>query len=275
MLDRLISGAGAVTDTADRVVRVIGRGGGEGLLGRHPGSVVVAAICVVLAGILVFAGIEATDNPTALTMTPDQVAKAEDLGSRAYATISGSIAATYVETYTDDNANGSQEAGETGTSWYYFLVDPADQVWRHHPEPTPPKELFTFEASGRRDGGRELPQAGRRALHRGGDVPVVRPGSKQVHRCHRIGQRDEPDPRSRRSGIPAPMTPVRVVGSKAGGYLETCSERLQRQWRLPGRGGRPLGCRRLRPGERCGRHRARRREPRVHAGDVHRDAPPR
>ena len=56
MLDRLISGAGAVTDAADRVVRAIGRGGGEGLLGRRPGSVVVAAICAVLAGILVFAG---------------------------------------------------------------------------------------------------------------------------------------------------------------------------------------------------------------------------
>ena len=124
MLDRLISGAGAVTDAADRLVRSIGRGGGEGFLGRRPGSVAIAAICIVLAGILVFAGIEATDNPNALTMTPDQVAKADDLGSRTYATISGSIAATYVETYTDENANRTQEAGETGSSWYYFLIDP-------------------------------------------------------------------------------------------------------------------------------------------------------
>ena len=124
MLDRLISGAGAVTDTADRLVRAIGRGGGESLLGHRPGSLVVAAICAVLAGILLFAGIEATDNPTALTMTPSQVAKADDLGSRTYATISGFVAATYVETYTDDNGNGTQEAGETGESWYYFLIDP-------------------------------------------------------------------------------------------------------------------------------------------------------
>ena len=63
MLDRLISGAGAVTDAADRLVRSFGRGGGESLLGHRPGSVVIAAICLVLAGILVFAGIEATDNP--------------------------------------------------------------------------------------------------------------------------------------------------------------------------------------------------------------------
>ena len=148
MLDRLISGAGAVTDAADRVVRSIGRGGGEGLLGRRPGSVIVAAICVVLAGILVFAGIEATDNPTAIAMTPDQVAQAEDLGSRTYATISGSIAATYVETYTDDNGNGTQEAGETGLSWYYFLVDPATRSGVTIRSKTSPRELFTYETSG-------------------------------------------------------------------------------------------------------------------------------
>ena len=41
MLDRLISGAGAVTDAADRMVRAVGRGGGESLLGHRPGSALV------------------------------------------------------------------------------------------------------------------------------------------------------------------------------------------------------------------------------------------
>ena len=106
MLDRLISGAGALTDAADRLVRLFDRNGGGGVLGHRPGSVVVAGTCAVLSAILIFAGIESTDNPAALTMTPVQVAHATDLGSRTYATISGSLASTYVETYTDDNGNG-------------------------------------------------------------------------------------------------------------------------------------------------------------------------
>ena len=81
-------------------------------------------------------------------MTPDQVAKADDLGSRTYATISGSIAATYVETYTDENSNSEQEEGETGSSWYYFLIDPETKSGVTIRSTTSPKELFTFEAAG-------------------------------------------------------------------------------------------------------------------------------
>ena len=133
MFDRVISGAGAVTDAADRMVRALGRGGGEGFLGHRPGSVAVAVVCAVLAGILVFAGLEATDNPTALAMTPTQVAAATTSGTAPSRRSTGSIAATYVETYTDDNGNGTQDAGEDGISWFYFLVDPEHEGGRHRP----------------------------------------------------------------------------------------------------------------------------------------------
>ena len=47
MLDRLISGAGAVTDAADRSVRLLASGSSRGIGTTRPGSVVVAAILLV------------------------------------------------------------------------------------------------------------------------------------------------------------------------------------------------------------------------------------
>jgi hypothetical protein len=44
MLDRSISGAGAVTDGADRVVRMLGRGSRRGFATTRPGSMVVVAV---------------------------------------------------------------------------------------------------------------------------------------------------------------------------------------------------------------------------------------
>ena len=48
MLDRLISGAGALTDRADRLVRALTSGrGGRDVMGNRPGSVLVIAILIV------------------------------------------------------------------------------------------------------------------------------------------------------------------------------------------------------------------------------------
>ena len=222
MLDRLISGAGAVTDAADRLVRALGRGGGEGLLGHRPGSVAVAAICLVLAGILVFAGLEATDNPTALEMTPDQIAQADDLGSRTYATISGSIAATYVETYTDENSNSQQDEGETGSSWYYFLIDPATQSGVTIRSQTSPKDLFTFEAAGivLEDSSyiaEDLDFFSEEAT----SLSFRLDPAKYLDATAPVG--DSAPVTNLADGIPAAETPMRIAGSRAGGYLETCS----------------------------------------------------
>lgn len=117
IVDRLISGPGALTDGADRFVRMLVGGWRRGYADTHPGSLLVAAILIVLAAMLVLAGLEATDGPTPLALTPAAVAVARDLGDRTYSTMVGSVSCTYAETYQDDNGNGVAAAellGETG-----------------------------------------------------------------------------------------------------------------------------------------------------------------
>jgi hypothetical protein len=148
MLDRLISGAGAVTDAADRSVRSMERGSGSGLASTRPGSVAVAAILLILAAILVMAGLEATDDPRPASLAPADVATAADLGNRTYASMHGSVYAGYVETYYDDNANSTQDPGENGINWYYWLVDPTARSGVTVRSARPPSEVFSYRASG-------------------------------------------------------------------------------------------------------------------------------
>ena len=222
MLDRLISGAGAVTDAADRLVRALGRGGAERLLGHRPGSVLVAATCAVFAGILVLAGLEATDNPTAVTLTPDQVARAGDLGSRTYATISGSVAAAYVETFADDNGNGTQEAGEDGISWYYIVVDPTTRSGLMVRSERSPTAVFRFEAAG---------VVVADAAYVKEDLSFFAAEQKALGFTLDPGKYvDATVPAASTTpvidlaaGIPAADTPVWIAGSRAGTYVTTCS----------------------------------------------------
>ena len=67
--------------------------------------------------------IESTDNPTPRAIAPAEVATADDLGRRVYATIEGGVQFDYVETYEDADGDGTQDADETGDAWYYWLVD--------------------------------------------------------------------------------------------------------------------------------------------------------
>lgn len=222
MLDRLISGAGAVTDAADRLVRALGRGAGDGFLGRRPGSVLVAAICAVLAGILLVAGIEATDNPTALAMTPTQIAASDDLGSRTYATVAGHVAATYVETFTDDNGNGTQESGEDGVSWFYYLVDPETKSGVTVRSQVRPADVFVFKGEGivledaeyvREDVSFFGEEA--TSLHFTLDTTRYVDATAPVAATTPI--------LDFAAGIPAENTPVKLDASRAGGYLQFCS----------------------------------------------------
>jgi hypothetical protein len=125
VLDRLISGAGAWTDRADRVVRTLTSGRGPDVLGHRPGSIVIIILLIVVAIIFGLVAIEATDNPTPRELAPAEVATEDDIGRRVYATIAGVIAESYVETYADDDEDGIQDPDETGDAWYYFLVDDA------------------------------------------------------------------------------------------------------------------------------------------------------
>jgi hypothetical protein len=148
MLDRLISGAGAVTDAADRSVRLLASGSRRDLLGTRPGSLVVAATLFVLAALLVLAGLEATDPTTPVRLSPADIEATRALPDRTYATISGSVDSYYVETFADDNGNGTEDRGESGVSWYYWLVDPLTRQGVTVRSTRSPSEVLTFEGRG-------------------------------------------------------------------------------------------------------------------------------
>ena len=123
MLDRLISGAGALTDRADRLVRALTSGRGPDVMGNRPGSVLVIVILIVGSVVFGLLALESTDNPTPRAIAPADVASADDIGRRVYATIEGVVADNFVETFPDDDGDGIQDEDETGDAWYYFLVD--------------------------------------------------------------------------------------------------------------------------------------------------------
>jgi hypothetical protein len=147
LLDRLISGAGALTDRADLLVRALTSGRGPDVMGNRPGSVLVIAILIVASVFFGFLAIESTDNPTPRAIAPAEVATAEDIGRRVYATIEGVVAESFVETFPDDDGDGIQDADETGDAWYYFLVDESGsgvtvRSTRH------PEDIYRYTATG-------------------------------------------------------------------------------------------------------------------------------
>ena len=133
MLDRLISGAGAVTDGADRSVRALAGGSQRGFATTRPGSLLVAAVLLVLAGMLVVAGLEATDPSTPVTLGPADVAASTALGDRTYSTIHGALSSTYAEYFSDDNANGTEDEGEETARLVLLARRPRCPGRRHRP----------------------------------------------------------------------------------------------------------------------------------------------
>ena len=147
VLDRLISGAGALTDRADRLVRALTSGRGPDVMGNRPGSVLVIAILIVASVVFGLLALESTDNPTPRAIAPAEVASADDIGRRVYATIEGVVADSFVETFADDDGDGIQDADETGDAWYYFLVDESGngvtvRSTRH------PDDIYRYTATG-------------------------------------------------------------------------------------------------------------------------------
>lgn len=223
MLDRLISGAGAVTDGADRSVRLLTSGSRGGFEATRPGSILVAGMLFVLAAILLVAGVEATDPPTPIPLEPSAVSRSSDLGNRTYATMQGSISSVYVETFEDDNQNGSEDAGENGIAWYYWLVNPEDRTGVTVRSPRPPEAVFMFH---------------------GGGVLIQEPRyDREVYQVYgddasRAGLKIEPgivlDTTNGLSGTRTPIdlaaplpktgTHVEVSGSRLGSYIGVCSQ---------------------------------------------------
>lgn len=124
MLDRTISGAGALTDLADRAVRVFGQRRGRNPLATRPGSVIVMNLLLALAVLLVLAGLEVAADPTPRALSAAAVTNDAAFGDRLYATVEGSVSPDYVETFLDVNGNEEKDADEVSDEWFYFLVDP-------------------------------------------------------------------------------------------------------------------------------------------------------
>jgi hypothetical protein len=229
MLDRLISGAGAVTDGADRSVRLLAGGPRGGFVTTRPVSLAVAVILVILAAMLVLAGIEATDPAAPVPMAAAAVAVARDLGDRTYSTIHGSLATAYVETFVDDNDNGVEDVGESTADWYYFLVDPVAHRGVTVRSARPPETLLTFQGTGvlvadphrARNGfelyGQEVSRAGLTV-----DATLVIDTT--------LTTADAPRPFDLAASLPPAGSNVEVSGPRLGSYVGICS-------RLPDLGG--------------------------------------
>jgi hypothetical protein len=215
MLDRLISGAGAVTDAADRSVRSLGIGwSGREAAGR-PGSLIVAGVLALLSGMLVLAGFEATDPLTPVPVTPAQIAAARDLGDRTYSTITGSLSAIYVEAYADDET----------AAWYYFLIDPVARTGVTVRSTRPPEALLTYRVSGllRADPGYA------REVYAPYDEGATRAGLKIEGALVLDASAGMAGPRTTvdLSGpLPAGGSPVEVTGAWLGSYLGICGRGL-------------------------------------------------
>ena len=221
VLDRLISGAGAVTDAADRAVRLLVGGWRGGFAMTRPGSIVVAGLLLVLAGILVAAGLEVTAPTTPVALDPAGVATARDLGDRTYSTMTGSLSTTWIETFDDANANGIEDGDETGDAWFYWLVDPVGRRGVTVRSERSPAEIFTYRGRGsssptRRTAPRNTGRSTTRSRER---------ASPWIPRWCSIRRSPSGNPSlwGRSGPFPASGTAVELSGARTGSYLAVCS----------------------------------------------------
>jgi hypothetical protein len=229
MLDRWISGAGAVTDGADRSVRLLVGGWRGGFAMTRPGSVIVAVLLLVLAAILVAAGLEVTDPATPVALDPAQVSTARDLGDRTYSTMTGSLSTAWIETYLDGNGNGIEDADETSVAWYYWLVDPIRRRGVTVRSTRPPAEVYTFRGSGILTKDPKYRAEDDSSL----DDEVARIGisvepAAVVDTTDAIGATVALDPAG---PMPSAGTAVEVTGARTGAYRIVCSSDSNRDGR--------------------------------------------
>ena len=223
LLDRLISGAGAVTDAADRAVRLLASGSRREFATTRPGSIAVAVVLVVLASLFVLAGLEATDPPTPVAIDPADAATTRGFGNRTYSTLDGSVHSVYVETFLDDNGNGVEDAGESGFAWYYWLVDREARAGVTVRSTRPPSEVYTFTGAGRVVDDPGYLTEDRRSIDN-----EVRATGLQLDSTRLIDATVEVDRPGAAvdlaAGLPATGTVVSISGSRLGSWVSVCTE---------------------------------------------------
>ncbi len=216
MLDRLISGAGAVTHLADRVVRTLLRGGS---FTHQPAGLLLAGLLGVGALVLVGFALDNAGDSTPRMLTAGEVATGEH-GGRAFVNVTGGLVSGYVETYVDDNRDGIQQPDERGQAWNYFLVDPTSRAGVTVSSGRPPSAVYTYETSG---------VVVDDATYVGQDVEFFRDELTEfgvtLDPSHYIDARegapgvDHP----LAADLPSPGTAVRISGSRGVDYLTVCS----------------------------------------------------
>jgi len=144
LLDRLISGAGAVAHLADRIVRVVVPGNRAEY---RPVGLALAGLLGVVALIGVVLGAENLGDRTVRDFGADDVAQGNH-GNRAYATVTGGLIGAYVETFRDDNDDGQQQPEEKSVAWIYFLVDPETKRGVTVESERNPAAVYAYRATG-------------------------------------------------------------------------------------------------------------------------------
>jgi hypothetical protein len=156
-----------------------------------------------------------------VALAPADIASSSTLGDRTFSTIHGALSSTYAEYFSDDNANGVEDAGEAILTRYYWLVDPETRTGVTVRSSRPPESLFTFHGSG--------------VLV---DAPAYARESFDPYDddAHRAGLSIEPalllDTTNGSSGSPAPLdlagvlpatgTSVDLSGARLGSWVAVC-----------------------------------------------------
>ena len=144
MIDRLLSGAGAVSHTADGLVRAVLRGGS---FAQQPAGLLLAALALVAAIALAVMGSENNVDRTPRTLDAGAIQGVEH-GDRQYVTVSGGLVSGYIETFVDGDGDGRQGADETSFAWNYFLVDPESRAGVTVQSTRAPETMYTLQVSG-------------------------------------------------------------------------------------------------------------------------------
>jgi hypothetical protein len=216
MLDRLISGAGAVAHLADRIVRVVVPGNRAE---HRPVGLAVAGLLGVVALIGVVLGAENLGDRTVRELGANDVADG-NLGNRAYATVTGGLIGAYVETFRDDNDDGQQQPEEKSVAWIYFLIDPASKRGVTVESERNPAAVYAYRARGVVVDDADYVREDANLFKSSIDDLGLTLDARSYIDTTKSGQAT---PIALADELPADGTAVEVVGSRSVDFLDVCS----------------------------------------------------